>query len=101
EVIRSKPDGYTLFFVNSGNVAVTPQVVKDANYDGVKDFSPVALVSAAPLFVVVPAALPVEDLRGFIAYAKTHPIAYASAGIGSFGQLASELFASKAGIKMT
>ena len=101
EVIRSKADGYTLFFVNSGNVAVTPFVVKDANYDGLKDFSPVALVSTAPLFVVVPAALPVDDLRGFIAYAKTHSISYASAGIGSFGQLSSELFASKAGIKMT
>jgi hypothetical protein len=35
EVIRSKPDGYTLFFVNNGNLAVTPAVVKDANYDGI------------------------------------------------------------------
>jgi tripartite-type tricarboxylate transporter receptor subunit TctC len=101
EVIRSKADGYTLFFVNSGNLAVTPFVVKDANYDGLKDFSSVALVSTAPLFVVVPASLPVDDLRGFIAYAKTHSISYASAGIGSFGQLSSELFATKAGIKMT
>jgi tripartite-type tricarboxylate transporter receptor subunit TctC len=101
EVMRAKPDGYTLFFVNSGNLSVTPFVVKDAKYDGIKDFSPVALVSTAPLFVVVPAALPVADLREFIAYAKTNPVSYASAGIGSFGQLASELFASKAGIKMT
>jgi tripartite-type tricarboxylate transporter receptor subunit TctC len=101
EVIRAKPDGYTLFFVNSGIVSVTPFVVKDAAYDGVKDFSPVALVSLAPLFVVVPAALPVNDLHGFIEYAKKNPVAYASAGIGSFGQLASELFATRAGIKMT
>ena len=101
EVMRAKADGYTLFFVNSGNLSVTPFVVKDAKYDGVKDFSPVALVSTAPLFVVVPAALPVADLREFIAYAKTNPVSYASAGIGSFGQLASELFASKAGIRMT
>jgi tripartite-type tricarboxylate transporter receptor subunit TctC len=101
EVIRAKPDGYTLFFINSGNLAVTPQVVKDANYDGVKDFSSVALVSTAPLFVVVPGSLPVADLREFIAYAKKNSISYASAGIGSFGQLASELFASKAGVKMT
>jgi len=101
EVMRAKPDGYTLFFVNSGNLAVTPFVVKDAKYDGVKDFSPVALVSTAPLFVVVPASLPVTGLRDFIAYAKTHPVSYASAGIGSLGQLASELLANKAGIEMT
>ncbi|HEX6363604.1 MAG TPA: tripartite tricarboxylate transporter substrate-binding protein, partial [Albitalea sp.] len=36
EVARGKPDGYTLFFVNSGNLAVTPHVQKDAGYDGVK-----------------------------------------------------------------
>ena len=66
EVVRSKPDGYTLFFVNNGNLAVVPFVQKDANYDGAKDFTPVALVSSAPMVVVVPAALPVNDLRGFV-----------------------------------
>jgi tripartite-type tricarboxylate transporter receptor subunit TctC len=53
------------------------------------------------MVAVVPASLPVNDLKGFIDYAKTHPVAYASAGIGSFGQLATELFASRAGLKMT
>jgi len=101
EVIRAKPDGYTLFFVNNGNLAVTPAVVKDANYDGVKDFTPVALVSSAAMVAVVPASLPVNDLKGFVDYAKANPVAYASAGIGSFGQLATELFANRAGVKMT
>ncbi|HEX2539686.1 MAG TPA: tripartite tricarboxylate transporter substrate binding protein [Caldimonas sp.] len=101
EVIRSKPDGYTLFFVNNGNLAVTPYVAKDANYDAARDFTPIALVSSAPMVAVVPAALPVSDLRGFVEYAKKNPVAYASAGIGSFGQLSTELFANKAGVKMT
>ncbi|MEO8523483.1 MAG: tripartite tricarboxylate transporter substrate binding protein [Caldimonas sp.] len=101
EVIRSKADGYTLFFVNNGNLAVVPFVQKEANYDGVKDFTSVALVSSAPMVAVVPASLPVNDLKGFVEYAKKNPIAYASAGIGSFGQLATELLASKAGLKMT
>lgn len=103
EVVRSKPDGYTLFFVNSGNVAVTPFVVKDAGYDGARDFTPIALVSSAPLFVVVNHEVPVTDLKGFIEHAKKQPkpLAYASAGIGSFGQLSTELFAKLAGIKLT
>lgn len=101
EVIRSKPDGYTLFFVNNGNLAVVPFVQKDANYDGIKDFTSIALVSSAPMVAVVPASLPVNDLRGFIDYAKTHQLSYATAGIGSFGHLASELLASRAGLKMT
>jgi tripartite-type tricarboxylate transporter receptor subunit TctC len=101
EVIRAKPDGYTLFFVNNGNLAVTPAVVKDANYDGVKDFTPIALVSSAAMVAVVPASVPANDVKGFIDYAKANPVAYASAGVGSFGQLATELFANRAGIKMT
>lgn len=103
EVARGKPDGYTLLFVNSGILSVTPQVQKDAGYDAVKDFAPVALATTAPLFVIVPASLPVNDLRGFIDYAKKQPapLSYATAGVGSFGHLATELFLKSAGLKMT
>lgn len=103
EVARGKPDGHTLLFVNSGILAVTPQVQKDAGYDAVKDFAPVALATTAPLFVIVPASLPVNDLRGFMDYVKKQPapLAYATAGVGSFGHLATELFLKSAGLKMT
>jgi tripartite-type tricarboxylate transporter receptor subunit TctC len=102
EVARGKPDGHTLLFVNSGILAVTPHVQKQAGFDPIKDFAPVALATVAPLFVMVPASLPVNDLRGFIDYVKKQPapLSYASAGIGSFGHLASELFLKSAGIKM-
>jgi hypothetical protein len=63
EVARGKPDGHTLLFINSGIVAVTPHVQKDAGFDGVKDFAPVALATTAPLFVIVPGNLPVNDLK--------------------------------------
>ena len=103
EVARSAPDGHTLLFINSGIVAVTPFVVRDAGFDGIKDFSPIALVSTAPLFLVINAGVPATDLRGFIDYAKKQPgsVDFASAGTGSFGHLASELFARTAGLKMT
>jgi tripartite-type tricarboxylate transporter receptor subunit TctC len=103
EVARGKPDGHALLFINSGIVAVTPHVQKDAGFDGVKDFAPVALVTMAPLFVIVPGNLPVSDLRGYIEYMKkqTAPAAYASAGVGSFGHLASELFIKAAGLNLT
>lgn len=102
EVARSAPDGYTLLFSNNGPSSTTPLLVRDAGYDGVKDFTPVSQVSSAPLFVVVNAAVPANDLRGFIDYARAQPqgLEYASAGIGSLGHLASELFARLAGIRM-
>lgn len=103
EVARGKPDGHTLLFVNSGILSVTPHVQKDAGFDAVKDFAPVALATTAPLFVIIPASLPVNDLRGFIDYVKKQPapLAYATAGVGSFGHLATELFLKSAGLKMT
>ena len=103
EVARGKPDRHTLLFINSGIVAVTPHVQKDAGFDGVKDFAPVALVTTAPLFVLVPGSVPANDLKGWIEWAKQQPgpLPFASAGVGSFGHLASELFAKAAGLKMT
>jgi len=102
EVARSPADGYTLLFSNNGPSSTTPLLVKDAGYDGIKDFAPVSLVSTAPLFVVINASVPANDLKSFIDYARAQPNAleYASAGIGSLGHLASELFARSAGIKM-
>lgn len=100
ETIASAPDGYTLFFVNNGNLAAVPQIVRDAHYDGARDFTPIAMVSTAAMLAVVPASLPVTDLRSFIDYARTHSVNYASAGVGSFGQLATELFANRAGLKL-
>lgn len=102
EAARAAADGYTLVFVNSGQVSVTPVVQKDAGYDALKDFAPVGLVSMAPMFVVINAAVPANDLRSFIEYARKQPdgVEYASAGSGSFGHLSSELLARTAGIKM-
>lgn len=102
EAGRAAADGYTLVFVNSGQVSVTPVVQKDAGYDALKDFAPVGLVSMAPMFVVINAAVPANDLRGFIEYARKQPngVEYASAGPGSFGHLSSELLARTAGIKL-
>jgi tripartite-type tricarboxylate transporter receptor subunit TctC len=102
EVARAPADGHTLLFSNNGPSSTTPLLVKDAGYDGVKDFTPVSQVSSAPLFVVINAAVPANDLKSFIEYGRAQPNAleYASAGIGSLGHLASELFARSAGIKM-
>lgn len=102
EVARSPADGHTLLFSNNGPSSTTPLLVKDAGYDGIKDFTPVSQVSSAPLFVVIHAAVPANDLRSFIEYGRAQAggLEYASAGIGSLGHLASELFARSAGLKL-
>lgn len=103
EVARSAPDGYALLFSNNGPSSTVPILQKDAGYDSLKDFTPVSLVSTAPMFAVVNGSVPASNVRQLIEYAKTqpHPLEYATAGIGSLGHLSSELFARAAGIRMT
>ena len=102
EVARAHPDGYNLLFINSGLLSVTPFIVPNAGYDGEKDFAPVALVSTAPMLLVVNQAVDAKDLKSFVGLVRDSkvPITYASAGAGSFGNLSSVLFAKLADAKM-
>jgi len=63
---------------------------------------PVFNMAGAPQLLVVPGALPVKDLREFIALAKASPGAlnYASAGLGSTTHLAADHFARLAGVQL-
>lgn len=103
DVMRAAPDGHTLLFFNNGMFSVTPFVVKDVAIDGGRDFTPVALISAAPLVIVTHPQVPANDLRSYIDWARrlNPPVEMSSSGIGSFGHLAGALFTRMAGIKAT
>ena len=102
QVATAAPDGYTLIFGNNGPSAIVPLIQKDVGYDPVKDFAPVSLVSIAPLTLVVHPSVPANNVQELIAWARTQPngVEYATAGAGSFGHLASELFGKEAGLKL-
>ncbi|MDI1285539.1 MAG: tripartite tricarboxylate transporter substrate binding protein [Reyranella sp.] len=102
QVATAAPDGYTLIFGNNGPSAIVPLIQKDVGYDPVKDFEPISLVSIAPLVLVVHPSVPAANVAEFIAWAKTQPggVEYATAGAGSLGHLATELFGKDAGLKL-
>ena len=102
QVATAAPDGYTLVFGNNGPSAIVPLIQKDVGYDPIKDFAPVSLVSIAPLTLVVHPSVPANNVKELIAWAKTQPngVEYATAGAGSFGHLATELFGKEAGLKL-
>jgi tripartite-type tricarboxylate transporter receptor subunit TctC len=102
QVATAAPDGYTLVFGNNGPSAIVPLLQKDVGYDPVKDFAPVSLVSIAPLVLVLNPSVPAGNVKELIAWAKTQPdgVEYATAGAGSLGHLATELFARDAGLKL-
>ena len=102
-VARSKPDGYTLLMAYSGYQVGNPHLFKDAGWDPLKDFVPVAMVTRAPQVFAVNAALPENSLQELIAYAKKNPgkLNYASSGNGSIQHIAGELFKQLTGTFIT
>jgi tripartite-type tricarboxylate transporter receptor subunit TctC len=100
-VAKSAPDGYTLLFAFS-SLSSSAQLFSKLPYDPVRDFAPVALATTSPLLAVIPAVLPANDLREFIAHARASPgkLNYGSSGPGSSPHLATELFMSLTGVQM-
>jgi tripartite-type tricarboxylate transporter receptor subunit TctC len=75
---------------------------KNLAFDPIKDFAGVAMIGAAPAIVVVPSALGLTDLKGFIALAKAKPgqLNYGSAGVGTATHLAGAYFAARTEINI-
>jgi len=94
-VAKSAPDGYTLVVSGIGSHVIAPVETPDA-FDAMKDFSHIAILGGPPLVMVVNAALPITDLKSFMAYAKSQPggLSWGSPGKGTHGYLIGEEFSS-------
>jgi tripartite-type tricarboxylate transporter receptor subunit TctC len=98
---RANPDGYTLFFTSIPHV-INPHLYKKVAYDAIKDFIPVIQFVAVPLMMASGPAFAAKTVKDVIAIAKGKPkqVHYGSGGSGSSSHLATELFASMAGIEL-
>src|SRR5262245_12258777 len=98
---KSTPDGYTLLLISVAH-AFNPAMYKKLPYDPEKAFTPIGMVAAGPVALMVTPSLPVHSVAELIALAKKEPgkLNYATAGIGSFQHLASELFKLQTGVEM-
>ena len=99
---KSAPDGYTLMQGHIGTHASPQFLYKHLGYDPVKDFAPIALASNSGIALAIHAAVPANNLKEFIAYAKAKPggVNYGSAGGGTSSQLSGELFNQMTGAKL-
>jgi len=101
-VARARPDGYTLLVGTSAGHVVTP-LMQRVPYDGIGDFSFIAVVASQPNVLVVNPSVGVDTLQGLIALAHKEPgtLNYASAGTGGATHLGAEAFAQAANIRIT
>ena len=101
-VAQAKPDGYTLFLGGSPSHVITPALMKDANYDGIKDFTPIATVANLPNVLVVPPGRPYKSVKELVATAKAADgkMTFASIGVGSIPQFLGVLLQLRADVKL-
>ncbi len=96
-------DGYHFLFTYAAAHVVNPVLLSKVPYDVHKDFTAVAQIGAGGNFLVVPAALPLKDLKDLVAYVKTKPadtLSYGSWGNGSGGHLSMEALKQQTGLQI-
>ncbi len=100
--VKSPPDGYTTVLASTSEVGINPALYK-LTYDPVRDLTPVVLVGATPMVILVHPSLPVKTLKDVVALAKAKPgeLNVASAGNGTITHLSGEMFRSQVGAKWT
>jgi tripartite-type tricarboxylate transporter receptor subunit TctC len=96
---QSAPDGYTLIITVS-NIATNPALHDTLPYDALKDFEPVSLLGQAPIVPYVNPKFPPKGIKDLIAYGKTSPVPYGSAGIASMTHLAAETLKDQHGVSL-
>jgi tripartite-type tricarboxylate transporter receptor subunit TctC len=104
EVARAAPDGYTIL-MGLSSISIFPVSEringKQPAYE-LKDFAPIALVTADPTVLVVRADSPYKNVKDFVEAAKANPgkINYSSSGVYGTLHVAMEIFANAAGVKL-
>jgi tripartite-type tricarboxylate transporter receptor subunit TctC len=98
--IKSRPDGYTLIYGSSGNLALLPHV-KKVPFDPSKDLTPVARFVIQPTLIAANPSLPVKNLQELVALMKQSPdsLRMSTAGAATAGHFAGEMFIAMAGVK--
>src|SRR5215469_4232050 len=102
-VAHAEPDGYTLLFTTSSVVLLNQQLYKHLAYDPDRELRVLAVLTDLPMIMIVHPSIPAKTVAEFVAYAKQNPgkLYFGSAGAGSIGQLAGEMFKQMSGVEMT
>jgi len=103
QVIKAKPDGYTLLAAFTSVLTINPHVYKSLPYDTFRDLAPITQTVSNTMVLVVHPNLPARSVKELVALGKSRPgdLNYGSFGIGNLTHLAAELLRLETGLKMT
>ena len=102
-VAKALADGYTLTIGTTSNHAIAVSLYKKLPYDPVKDFAAITMLAVSQNVVVINPAVPANNIRDLVAYAKAHPgkLNFGSSGNGTISHLTGEMFNTLNGTQIT
>ena len=101
-VVKSAPDGYTLWLQDITTHAINTNLYSKLPYDSIKDFTFVAMVASTPLMLVVHPTTQAQNVKELLGLLKASPgkYSYGSSGNGTIVHLAAEMLRSAAGVEV-
>src|SRR3977135_180128 len=84
EAARAAPDGHTIVMTTNSTLAAAGSLYKKLQYDPLKDFAPIMLISRTSMILLVRPDFPAQSLKEFIAHARAQKGGI-TAGYGSAG----------------
>ena len=99
-LIKSPPDGYTLFLGHTGSISINPSLYANAGFDPRKDFAAIGLIASMPVVLIGHPSFPAKTVGEMIALMKANPGKYniGTSAVGTGGYMSAELFKSVTGV---
>ncbi len=99
-VARAAPDGYTIG-IGHWSTHVVNGAIYDLQYDLIRDFDPVAMISSGPQLIVTKNAVPAKDLKELLAWLKANQdqVSAGTAGVGSASHVGGIYFQNLTGMR--
>jgi tripartite-type tricarboxylate transporter receptor subunit TctC len=99
-VAKAAADGHTILFGIDSTFTVNPHIYKSLPFKA-SDLRPVVVMASSGLLVGVHPSTGFKTLQDLVAAGRKQPVTFSSAGSGSPGHLAAEVFTEAAGVKIT
>ena len=101
EVVRARPDGYTLLLLTVSH-SINTGFYTNLTFDLPRDIAPIAPFYRSTYVMLVNPSLPVKTVPEFVAFARANAgkVNMGSNGIGATGHLAGEMFKMMTGVEM-